>query len=131
MEYDEMIKKLTDYYKENHDDFSHDIENLDDYDGCLGVERRRPMRELDDALSDMSPSDILLSAFNGGNDYGDAFNPKCHYFYGSFYTGLHSTNDRNYASYLCDDTIWDIISHAKVISLSEGAKAIINGQDND
>ena len=43
-----LVEKLLEYYKENKEDFANDIEQLDDWTGCLYDDKIYPMEELNE-----------------------------------------------------------------------------------
>ena len=43
-----LVEELLEYYKENMKDFANDIEELDDWTGCLYDDKIYPMDDLND-----------------------------------------------------------------------------------
>ena len=50
-----LQQKLLAYYKQNKEDFDHDIEELDEFNGYLCDNRCHPMEELDDLYDGFDP----------------------------------------------------------------------------
>ena len=141
MENNEMVEKLMQFYKDNPDDFTNDIEELDSWNGCLGDERCTPMDELDEIYQGTEPTEILRRAFFGRDDDGwhyedgekvhESFNPNRDYFYYNGYGNLVSTDEKDYSDFLDENFVEDIIENSAHLCLSDGAKEIIDSQDDD
>ena len=58
-----LQQKLLSYYKENKEDFDHDIEELDEFNGYLCDNRCYHMEELDDLYDGFDPLTLLRLAF--------------------------------------------------------------------
>ena len=130
MEKSKMIEKLKKFYAENPEDFANDIEYLSDENECLGFNRCYPMYLLNEHFECDPPYEILKRAFYGIDDDGDTFNPDRAYFCYDYDGGISSTDKRDYRrDYLNDANVKDIIDNAAKLDLSDGAKAIINGQN--
>lgn len=136
------IEKLMQYYNDNPDDFADDIEELDDYNGCLGGERRHPMDELYEIYDDADPTEILRRAHFGYDDDSwhdedgemvrGEFNPTREYIYINGYGNFVSTSDRDYRDgYLEENYVQDIIDASQSLGLSDGAQKIIDEQDDE
>lgn len=124
MTIENAINKLIDYYQNHQDDFNNDLEELDNWNGALGDDRRWPMEELDDQFYGKKPSELL------GMVSSD-FNITDNYFYGNSYGELCSENERDYSDYLDADYIQDIIDNEHHLYLSDGARKIIDDMEND
>ena len=127
------IEKLMQYYNDNPDAFADDIESLDVKNECLGDDRCYPMDILDGFFYGKSPSEMIEMVCSGGDaDEGGPFKPCRKYFCFNGLGGIISTDDRDYRyCFLDDEYVKAIIDNASTLDLSEGAQAIINGQDND
>lgn len=141
-----LAEELLEYYKQNGDDFNHDIEQLDWYNGCLGDRRLTPMDELDEIYSSTDALEILRRAYFGHDDDSwtiengervyDEFNPNRDYFYYNGYGNLVSTDELDYSDYLDIDYVSDIIDYEAQLDLSDGAQEIIDeyeaeGEDDE
>ena len=141
MENSKMIEKLMQFYKDNPDDFTNDIEELDSWNGCLGDERCTPMDELDEIYQGTEATEILRRAFFGRDDDGwhyedgekvhESFNPNREYFYYNGYGNLVSTDEKDYSSFLDENFVEDIIENSAHLCLSDGAQEIIDEEDDD
>ena len=132
-----LAEALFEYYQQNEDDFNHDIEELDCWNGILGDERLTPMDELDELYQGKEVTEILRRAYFGHDDdtwheengervYGE-FNPNRDYFYFNAYGNLVSTDERDYTDYYLDlDHVQDIIDYEGHLDLSDGAQEIID-----
>lgn len=134
-----LAEALFEYYQQNEDDFNHDIEELDSWNGCLGDRRLEPMDELDEIYQGKKITEILMRAYYGHDDdywheengervYGE-FNPNREYFYFNGYGNLVSTDELDYSDYLDEYYVQDIIDRASDLCLSEGAQEIIDNYD--
>ena len=128
-----LIDELLNYYKRNGEDFADDIEELDDWNGCLYEDKIFSMDELDEVLQNINPSDILRMALFGhdephGGLIKSSFNLNRDYFHYNGFGNLVSTDERDYSDYLNDYFIQEIIDNKSHLSLSKGAQEII---DND
>lgn len=63
-----LEETLLNYYQENEDDFNHDIEELDSWNGILGDRRVEPMEELDEIYQSKEATEILRRAYFGHDD---------------------------------------------------------------
>ena len=130
----EIAEKLLTYYKENEEDFVDDIEELDNWNGCLYDDRVYSMDELDDVLQDVKPSGILMSAFCGYDktrEEPSPFNPNRDFFYFNGYGNLVSTDKIDYSDYLNTYFIQEIIDNKNHLSLSEGAQNLIDDYEDE
>ena len=129
-----LKQKLLSYYEEDSKDFLNDIEELDNWNGYLGDEKVMPMEELDELYQGAEPLELLRRAFFGYDEPYEKyeqhypFNPNRDYFYFNGYGNLVSTNERDYSDYLDEDFVQEIIDNEPHLSLSNGAREII---DND
>ena len=95
-----LQQKLLSYYKENKEDFDHDIEELDEFNGYLCDNRCYHMEELDDLYDGFDPLTLLRLAFYGYDDDGSTlekkaqFNPNRDYFYINGLGNFVSTDQR-------------------------------------
>lgn len=132
-----LAETLLNYYQEHEDDFNHDIEELDGWNGCLGDDRIEPMEELDVIYQSKEATEILRRAFFGYDDaYAKSeqratFNPNRDYFYFNGYGNLVSTDELDYSGYLDLDYVQDIIDNVCHLDLSDGAQEIIDNYDED
>ena len=136
-----LAETLIDYYRENEDDFNHDIEELDSWNGYLGDRRLMLMDELDELYKGKEATEILMRAYFGHDDdnwheengervYGE-FNPNRDYFYFDGYGNLVSTDECDYSDYLDLDYVQDIIDNEGHLDLSDGAQEIIDNYDEE
>ena len=132
-----LVYKLMNYYRENSSDFLDDIEELNNWNGCLYDDRVFSMDDLNDVLQDINPSDILSSAFYGydepvnKDDQRQPFNPNRNYFYFNGYGNLVSTDKIDYSDYLDDYFVQEIIDNAANLVLSEGAQNLIDNDEDE
>ena len=133
----ELVEKLMNYYRENVEEFNNDIEELDDWNGCLYEDRIFPMNELDDVCQGISTEEILRRAFYGydepvnKDDQRQPFNPNRQYFYFNGFGNLVSIDEKAYNSYLDDYFIQEIIDNAANLVLSEGAQNLIDNDEDE
>lgn len=127
-----LKQQLLEYYKENTEDFNHDIEELDSWMGYLCDNRVISMEEFDDCYEGTSPLEILRRAYFG-YDYDastleekEPFNPNRDYFYLSGLGDLVSTDHQDYSEYLDEDFVEEIIENEQDLMLSDGAQDIID-----
>lgn len=136
-----LAEKLLNYYQGNDDDFNHDIEELDSYDGYLGDRTCYMMDELDEFYQGTEVTEILMRAFFGHDDdnwhiengekvYGE-FNPNRDYFYFNGCGNLVSTNYCDYSEFLDEYFVQEIIDNESNLDLSEGAQEIIDSYDEE
>lgn len=136
-----LAEKLLNYYQGHDDDFNHDIEELDSYDGYLGDRTCYMMDELDEFYQGTEVTEILMRAFFGHDDdnwhiengekvYGE-FNPNRDYFYFNGYGNLVSTNYCDYSDFLDEYFVQEIIDNESNLDLSEGAQEIIDSYDEE
>lgn len=128
-----LKQELLSYYKENTEDFNHDIEELDDFNCYLGGRRYLSMEELDDLYEGYDPLALLRLAFYGYDDDDstldkkEPFNPNKDYFYLNGMRDLVSTDQQDYSDYLDDRFIEQIIENGSDhLTLSDGAQNIID-----
>ena len=132
-----LVEKLLEYYKENMEDFANDIEQLDDWTGCLYDDKIYPMEELNEFFSNEKPDEIIRRAFYGydepinENEQRQPFNPNREYFYFNGYGNLVSIAEKDYSLYLEESFIQDIIDNRYNLSLSSGAEDIINDYEDE
>lgn len=81
---------------------------INSYDGSFPDCEWFNMEELDDFLSDKSPTEILNMAWFGNDDYG--FNPNRDYFKVDAYGNMVSGYDVDVVSDI-NDNLYDIINH--------------------
>lgn len=106
-----IIADIIKYFKENEDVFNDCMEELDSYNGYLGVDCYYDMEELNYLYSGTEPQEILYRAFygfdadswhidsRGDKEYG-AFNPNRNYFYFNGYGNLVSSDYKDYSDKL-------------------------------
>ena len=136
-----LAEALFEYYQQNEDDFSHDIEELDSWNGCLYDRRLEPMETLDEIYQGKDVTEILRRAYYGHDDDSwhiedgekvyDEFNPNREYFYFNGYGNLVSTDELDYSDYLDEYYVQDIIDNEGHLDLSDGAQEIIDNYDED
>ena len=133
----ELVEKLLAYYKENKEDFANDIEELDDWTGCLYDDKIYPMDDLNEFFSNEKPDEIIRRAFYGydetytKDEQREPFNPNRDYFYFNGSGNLVSINQRDYTDYLDIAFIQDIIDKRNNLSLSSGAEDIIDDYEDE
>lgn len=127
-----LQQQLLEYYKENTEDFNHDIEELDSFNGYLGEKRYFPMEDFSDYYQGTDPLEIMRRALFGYDDDDSTleekkpFNPNKDYFYFNGMRNLVSTDYRDYSDYLDDRFIEEIIENGSDnLTLSPGAQEII------
>ena len=136
-----LAETLLIYYQEHEDDFNHDIEELDSWNGILGDRRVMQMDMLDEIYQGKEATEILRRAYFGHDDdswhdengervYGE-FNPNRDYFYFNGYGNLISTDERDYSDYIDLYYTQDIIDNEFHLDLSDGAQEIIDNYDED
>lgn len=132
-----LVEKLLEYYKENTEDFVNDIEELDDWTGCLYDDKIYPMEELNEIFSNYEPEEILHRAFYGydepinKNEQRQPFNPNREYFYFNGYGNLVSIDEKDYSAYLEESFIQEIIDNRYNLSLSSGVEDIIDNYEDE
>ena len=132
-----LAETLLEYYKNNEDDFNHDIEELDSWEGILGDERIEEMDFLDEFYQGTEPTEILRRAYFGYDDtYAKSeqrapFNPNRDYFYFNAYGNLVSTDYKDYSSFLDEYFVNEIIDNECHLDLSDVAQEIIDNYDED
>lgn len=125
----ENTEKLMQYYKNNFKDFEHDLELLESEANGRDIHLYK-MDEFNKVFSGVAPSEIMMDVHYGSDDNGGAFNPCRSYFTFDGAGWLVSTDNSHYnADCLNVHTVGDIIDYAEYLSLSDGAKAIIAGQE--
>ena len=133
----ELVEKLLAYYKENKEDFANDIEELDDWTGCLYDDKIYPMDDLNEFFSNEKPDEIIRRAFYGYDETyttdepREPFNPNRDYFYFNGCGNLVSINQRDYTDYLDIAFIQDIIDNRYNLSFSSGAEDIIDDYEDE
>ena len=133
----ELVEKLMNYYRENMEDFANDIEELDDWTGCLYDDKIYPMEELNEFFSNEEPDEIIRRAFYGydepinENEQGQPFNPNREFFYFNGGGNLVSIGEKDYSDYLDIAFIQDIIDNRYNLSLSSGAEDIIDDYEDE
>ena len=132
-----LVEKLLAYYKENKEDFANDIEELDDWTGCLYDDKIYPMDDLNEFFSNEKPDEIIRRAFYGydetytKNGQCEPFNPNRNYFYFNGCGNLVSINEKDYSDYLDIAFIQDIIDNRYNLLLSSGAEDIIDDYEDE
>ena len=132
-----LKQQLLAYYKENTEDFNHDIEELDNWNGYLGSKRYYPMEEFSDYYQGVDPLEILRRAFFGYDDEDSTlekktqFNPNRDYFYLNGFGNLVSTDRQDYSDYLDENFVEEIIENAQDLTLSDGAQDIIDDYEEE
>ena len=134
-----LAEALFEYYQQNEDDFNHDIEELDSWNGILGGNRIEDMDFLNKLYQGKEATEILMRAYFGHDDDGwhyedgekvhESFNPNRDYFYFNGDRNLVSTDERDYSDYLDLDHVQDIIDNECHLDLSGGALEIIDNYD--
>ena len=133
----ELVKELMNYYKENEEDFVDDIEELDNWNGCLYDDRIFLMEDINDVYCATEPIEILMRVFYGydepvnEDDQRQPFNPNRQYFYFNGYGNLVSTNKKDYSDYLDTYFIQEIIDNRNHLTLSEGAQNLIDNYEDE
>ena len=128
----ELVKELMNYYKENPEDFNRDIEELDNWNGCLYDDKIYPMDSLNDFFQGAEPEEILHRAFYGydepinKDEERRPFNPNREFFYFNGYGNLVSINEVDYSDFLEDYFVQGIIDNRYNLTLSSGAEDIID-----
>ena len=136
-----LAETLLNYYKEHEEDFNHDIEELDSWNGILGDNRIEDMDHLDELYQGEEATEILRRAYygydydswhdeNGERVYGK-FNPIRDYFYFNGYGNLVSTDYKDYSDYLKLYYVQDIVDNYGHLDLSVWALEIIDNYDED
>lgn len=132
-----LQQKLLAYYKENTEDFNHDIEELDEFNGYLCDNRCYPMEELDDLYDGFDPLTLLRLAFYGYDDDGSTlekkaqFNPNRDYFYINGLGNFVSIDQQDYSDYLDENFVEEIIENVQNLTLSYGTQDIIEDYEEE
>ena len=132
-----LAETLLNYYQKNEEDFNHDIEELDSWNGILGDNRIEEMDFLDELYQGKEATEILRRAFFGYDDaYAKSeqrapFNPNRDYFYFNAYGNLVSTDYKDYSNYLDLDYVQDIVDNYGHLDMSVWAQEIIDNYDKD
>ena len=132
-----LVEKLLEYYKENAEDFANDIEELDDWTGCLYDDKIYPMEDINELFQGTEPLEVLQRAFYGYDEpytkdgQREPFNPNRDYFYFNGYGNLVSIDEKDYSDYLDIAFIQDIIDNSYNLYLSDGAEDIINNYEDE
>ena len=127
-----LVEKLMNYYRENTEDFNNDIEELDDWTGCLYDDKTYPMEELNEIFQGKEPEEILRRAFYGydeaykNDEQPRPFNPNREFFYFNGYGNLVSTDEKDYSAYLEEAFVQEIVDNRGHLPLSEGSQNIID-----
>ena len=133
----ELVEKLLEYYKENKEDFANDIEELDEWTGCLYDDKIHPMEELNEFFFFFKPDEIIRRAFYGydepytKDEQREPFNPNRDYFYFNGYGNLVSIAKKDYSDYLDNYFVQDIIDNRYNLSLSIGAEELIDEYEDE
>lgn len=121
-----IIQEIIEYFNEHEDIFNNCIEELDNYDGCLGDDRYYYMEELDDFYGSAEATEVLRRAFfghdaevwhydkDGDKIYGQ-FNPNRTYFYYNGYGNLVSADYKDYSDKLDKDVVEDMSMYRRYI----------------
>ena len=116
MKKQDTIKKILEYFERNENTFTECIEELDDWNSCLGDNRYYEMETLNEFYSGADALEVLRRAYYGRDDdnwhtdtsgnkiYGD-FCPNREYFYYNGYGNLCSSDYKDYSEYLDEITI--------------------------
>ena len=136
-----LVEELMNYYQQNEDDFNHDIEELDSWNGCLNDDRCYPIDELNELFQGKDVDWILDRAYYGWDDDAwheengekihEQFCPNREYFYFNGYGNLVSTDYPDYTCHLDEYTVQDIIDNASHLNLSDGAQDIIDNYEEE
>lgn len=125
----ENTEKLMQYYKRNFEDFQRDLESLESITNSRDVHLYK-MDEFNAVYRGKSPNEILMDVYYGSDDNGGAFKPYRKYFTFDGAGWPVSTDNSQYnADCLNNHTVGDIIDYAADLHLSDGARAIIAGQE--
>ena len=145
-EYEELIEKVIEWFKDNEDVFNDCIEALDSYNGYLDGDRCFDMECLNEEFCSALPIDILYRAFYGHDEdnyttdsrgekhYGE-FNPNRAYYRYDGYGNLVSTDYKDYTgkldSYFVEELVyrrshaaWYIKQHEELVELLDKIEAI-------
>lgn len=134
MENTNVVEALTKYYESHQQDFAHDLEQLDDWNGRLGDDRLIPMNQLEYYLAGKSPLEIFQTALRGENEEDSRpFNMDDDYFFFDGYGNFVSTNCRDYnETYLDESTVREILDNINHLAcLSRGAQEVIDSCCDD
>ena len=132
-----LVEKLLAYYKENTEDFANDIEELDDWTGCLYDDKIYPMDDLNELFQGTEPDEIIRRAFYGYDEPINKdeerlpFNPNREFFYFNGYGNLVSIDEKDYSDYLDTDFIQEIINNSYNLSLSDGSQTLIDYYEDE
>lgn len=133
-----LQQKLLAYYEQNTEDFNHDIEELDSWNGFLGDKRYYPMEDFSDYYAGTDPLKIMRLAFFGYDDDdsmlddNEPFNPNRDYFYLNGLGDLVSTDQQDYSDYLDERFVEEIIENGSDnLTLSPGAQEIIEDYEEE
>ena len=132
-----LVDELMNYYRENMEDFNDDIEELDNWTGCLYDNKIHLMEELNEFFEGVEPEEVLQRAFYGYDEPVDKdeerlpFNPNRNYFYFNGYGNLVSIDEVDYSDYLDNYFIQLIIDNRYNLSLSIGAEEIIDDYEDE
>lgn len=152
-EYEELIEKVIEWFKDNEEAFNDCIEELDSWNGYLGDDRYESMDMLNEFYSGVDPIDILYRAFYGHDEdnyttdsrgekhYGE-FNPNREFFRYNGYGNLVSTDYKDYSdhldSYFVEELVknrnevsWAINQHDELVELLDQIEAINDDIDED
>lgn len=122
-----LVEKLMNYYKENTEDFTDDIEALNNWNGCLYDDQIYPMEDINVFFQGTEPEEVLKRAFYGYDvEPSRPFNPNRNYFYFNGYGNLVSIDEKDYTDYLDEYFIQEIIDNRHNVSLSIGAEELID-----
>ena len=123
---DDAITKILEHYKEYDDDFTHDIEELDAYNGYLGDDRCISMDDFNELMSGKEPWELARMIYFG------TFNPNDDYFYFNAYGNLESTNYPDYSSFFGEYFAEDLIEcYDKLDYITPEVSEIIESIDDE
>lgn len=127
---EEITAAIVEFFKENDDVFTDCIEELDNYNGCLGDNKYYLMGDLDELFDGEEPSRILNMAFfghdaetyttdaHGRREYG-AFNPNREYFTFNGYGNLISADYKDYTAQIDRYAVEDMSANRVYINAIE------------
>lgn len=101
MEKKEAIKRAIEFFKNNEDVFSYEIESLDDWVAWLGDERFEDMDSFDDIMAGKTPLEIA-------NCISSDFCIYDKFFKFDAYGNVHSCDNKDYSNQLSFDTILEM-----------------------
>lgn len=127
MEWDEVVKKALDYFRDNEDEFEDTIGNLNNWNGWAEENGTfyYPMDMLDDHFYGMSATEIIDAV-----DLSE-FSTRDNYFYENSSGWIVSTDYEDYSDLLDDDFIDEIYDEKDNIDLPEYIEKLFEAYDND